>query len=78
MPLNVSTDLEPNVTSEQPFAPELKAVSDMTDRELLEEVVVNQRTMIRQQAVILTTFQDIQGTVMQGGIGGLIKGMMGR
>lgn len=78
--MSTGTDLEVPIenTSEQPFTPKDPPVGEMTTDEMLREVVRNQRLVIAQQAAILTMFQEIQGKVMEGGIGGLIKGMMGR
>jgi hypothetical protein len=50
----------------------------MSDRELLEETVRNQRVLIEQFGSIVSMFGDVHEKVAEGGIGGLMKALMGR
>lgn len=76
--MDAGTDLEAPIEVAAEEASFDAFVSHATDRELLELCIRQQRTMIEQFSAIVTSFSEVQGAIQQGGIAGLLKGLMGR
>lgn len=72
----LGTDMEVPVSDGQVHSH--PSVESMSDRELLEESVRNQRFLMSQFGQVASMFQDIHQKVAEGGIAGLMKGLMGR
>lgn len=72
----IGTDNEPAVVNgEQTFD---GFIESATDRELLELIARQNKTLIEQFSQVASMFGDIHQKVSEGGIAGLMKGLMGR